>query len=182
MRTAILVAAVVSLSTAACHRPSYGSGARSLASSVKKMGKQVAAIAGKVDVKVGVAVDRDKLAAVAKDKALQQVTTRVAAIEPITISKSVHKSSSGGSAPVQQPVQDIEPTVIRHDASGGGASEQVWKNLYRAGEKATCEKVETFEACSATCSEHMRGQSMRQLDPDAGKPEQCECTQGYSKC
>ena len=167
MRTVLLVIAALSLS--ACHRPSYGSGARSLASSVKKMGQQVASIAGKVDVKIDAK-------AIAKDQAAQ----RIAAIEPITISKSVHKTSSGGSAPVQEPVQNVEPTVIRHDASG--ASDQVWKNLSRDGEKPTCEKVETFEACSATCSEHMRGQSMRQLDPNAGKPQSCECTQGYSKC
>lgn len=170
-----LVAAVVSIS--ACGRPSYTKGARSLGASFKKLGNQVVAIAGKADVKVDVDAK-----GIVTDQVQRQVDRRVASIEPITLRKSVHQRQGDAGGPVQTPrrAPDVEPTIIRRDASGG--SEQVWKNLYRDGERARCEKVDTFDACSATCSEHLRQESMRQLAPDAGKPEQCECTQGYSKC
>ncbi len=170
---ALLVAIIL---FAGCHKPSYSTGARSLGASFKKLGKQVVAIAPvKVDAKID--VDASTVVALAKDQAAQRVGT----IEPITINKSIHRtstSSDGGAdlAPAPAP----EPVVVRHDASAG--SDQVWKNLYRDGEKATCEKAATFDQCSAECGEHMRAQSMKQLAPGAGKPQLCECTQGYSKC
>jgi hypothetical protein len=170
MRTTLAVA-VLALAVSACGRPSYGSGVRSIASGAKKLGSKVAAIAGKVEIKADAK-------AIVKHQIPRQLDQRVASIAPINLTKSVRKTA----APVEQrqPI-DVQPTVIRHDG-GGAATEQVYKNMFRAGEKASCEKVATFESCSATCSEHMRGETMRQLSPQAGKPMQCECTQGYSKC
>ena len=177
MRTTVAVLLVAGLaSVSACHRPSFGAGARSLASSAKNLGGKVAAIAGKVEIKIDAK-------AIVKDQVRQQIDRRIAAIEPINLTRSVHKTQHVDAPPAEQQQQpiDVQPTVIRHD--GGGASEQVYKNMFRDGEKATCEKVATtFDACSATCSEHMRGESMRQLSPNAGKPMLCECTQGYNKC
>lgn len=175
MRTAIAVVAVAVLSLAGCHK-SYKSGFKKLGSNVAAVGKGAASIARKiVPIRADVKVD---VAAIAKTQVRQQLDNRIAAIEPISINKSITKVDRGGSVD-EVPAQMPEPVITRTvDTSG----DQVWKNMVRAGEKATCEKVASFDSCQATCSEHLRGESMRQLDPKAGKPVQCECTQGYSKC
>src|SRR5688572_6882271 len=120
MRIAILAAAV--LSVAACHKPSLGP--KSLVSSAKSLGKKAAAIAGvntKLDIKV--AVKTDTIVALAKDQAQK----RVAAIAPISINKSVHKTSVDSGAPPA-----VEPTITRTTVDTGG--DQVWKNVWRDGE------------------------------------------------
>jgi hypothetical protein len=174
MRTAILLVAVVSL--AGCHK-SYKSGFKKLGSNVAKVGHGVARIAKKaVPVSVDVDVDaktQADLAALARHTAQQ----RVAQVEPITLRKSVKHVDRG---PDPEPVQTVEPTITRTTVSTG--ADQVWRNTWRDGEKASCEKVADFDSCQTTCGDHMRAQSMRQLDPKAGKPVLCECTQGYSKC
>jgi hypothetical protein len=172
MRTAIAVIALIAVS--ACHRPKLGPS--SLVASAKSLGKKAVAIAG-VDTKINVkvAVNTDTLVALAKDQAAQ----RVAGMAPITLNKSVRKTSTTTDA-APPATTTPEPTITRTTVDTG--SDQVWKNLWRDGERASCEKVASFDSCSATCSEHMRGESMKQLAANAGKPEQCECTQGYSKC
>lgn len=196
MRTAILLVAVVSL--AGCHKPKdrgFGAGFKQMGKNLAKVGRDIASVARKaVPVPVNIKLDakvRTDIAAIANQRAQQQVDQRIAAIAPITIRKSARQRAveiedeTPAATPTMQPepAQQMpapEPVVTRRTMSSG--SEQVWKNMFRAGEKATCEKVETFDSCQATCTEHMRGESMRQLHKDAGKPVQCECTQGHSKC
>lgn len=179
MRTVLVVLAVLSL--AGCHR-SYKDGARAYGKSFKRLGSNIAAVAKKaVPIETNVELDaqvQSDVVALAK----HQAQRRVANIEPITIQKSVHRvdRDEPDRARVQAPAQTVEPTITRTTVSTG--SDQVWKNLWRDGEKASCEKVDSFDSCKATCADHLRMESMRQLDPKAGKPTNCQCTQGYSKC
>ena len=182
MRNAILIVAAISLF--GCHK-SYKTGFKKLGSNMAKVGGNIAAVAKKaVPIKADINVDvKADLAAMAKQQVQQQIDTRVASsrigmINPITISKSVKRVDRGEPAPA--PAQTVEPVITRTTVNTG--ADQIFKNTWRQGEKATCEKVDTFESCQSTCSDILRGESMRQLDPKAGKPMQCECTQGYSKC
>jgi hypothetical protein len=119
----------------------------------------------------------DATAAQAKVTARQQIADATA--EPPPRPAPVHDTSSHTVQEAPPPV----PVTVDYTRTVDTSGDVIWKNFHRDGEKPRCEKYTgALSACSGECTELMRVEGMRQLDPRAGKPLTCMCTQGYSKC
>jgi hypothetical protein len=133
----------------------------------------------KVDLAVLADVAIDATAAQAKGKARQQIANATAERPPAPEPIQVHDNRTQ----TVQPTPTPEPVRVDHTRTVDTSGDVIWKNFRRDGEKPRCEKYAgEVSACSGECAELLRVEGMRQLDPRAGKPLTCSCTQGYSHC
>ena len=157
----------VTLTVAVACSSSMGKGVKKLGSGLGKLGSGVATVAGRV-------VPRGSVEAPVMDVGMAQVQDRVAAIEPVTIHRTVG-STSAPAAVAPAPTPTVTTTHRTVDTRL-----PVWK-VYRQGDKHWCEKYAGDErTCTSECTDLMRSESMRQLDPKAGPAKSCSCSEASS--
>lgn len=168
-RRALVVVSLLA-AVAACHPPSLRSRAKSLGAGVVSLGAKTVAIVKPLAPTVQVDAN---VQAVATDMLRAKVEQRVAAQEPIVLTKSV-RSSNANRAPEQQAPADVPVTIHRTQAP---PSVFVLHGTTFGG-RAVCEQFTAMDACTASCTDRLRINAMNpKAAADPNGTQSCSCVE-----
>ena len=179
-RAIVRVSLVVSLLVAAtaCQPPSLRSRAKAFGAGMANLGAKTVAIVKPLAPKVEINAD---MQALATDTLRAKAEQRIAAQEPIVITKSVRASRDDRAQP-SQPAQrqgDIPVTITRTQAP---PTVFVLRGTTFGG-RAVCEQFTAMAECTASCTDRLK---LHAMTPRASVPsngtQSCSCMELDSGC